>query len=415
MRHTFYGGCLLLTATLAVGGPSTALGQDLSFRRSDGILARGQVDGSYPVPGLPSENVPIPTGNPGQHGFFTFGEFMFLTQTRTIGDQTVAFRGLVDSSGLVTGLPGTYIGSGRPALTTDQLGRNSFAPGYRIGIGYKLDNGVSVWASFTQMMDQTYSASALLVPPFFRSRGDLADTYLVSGVYNFPPSYSGPDIKTSFDADINTPTGNFYGIWNGASEMVISYTNRFTAGEVGARVPMFDTDYSRIYGLGGLRYAWFFERFRWRTVAADFQGVELPAYAANYTNTLSQRMYGPFVGCGHEVYLGKRFGLSLDLTGAALLNIVKERAKYELGDDTTQNKRSRNEFTVVPNANADLNLMWYPIEGVQMRLGYTAQTYFNTRNMLNPIAFDYGAIDPVYNFQAFRLVHGLNVGIGLFF
>jgi hypothetical protein len=126
-------------------------------------------------------------------------------------------------------------------------------------------------------------------------------------------------------------------------------------------------------------------------------------------------MYGPFFGCGHEVYLGKRFSVALDLTGSALLNVVKQRAKYELGDNSTQNKRSRNDFTVVPNANADLNLMWYPIEGVQMRVGWTAQTYFNTRNMLNPIAFNYGAIDPVYNFQAFRLVQGLNVGIGLFF
>jgi hypothetical protein len=264
-------------------------------------------------------------------------------------------------------------------------------------------------------MDQTYSASASLASPFFRSRADLTDTFLVAGVYNFPPAYAGPDVKTQFDADTNNPTGNFYGIWNGASEMVISYTNRFTTAEAGARVPLFDTDYSRIYGLGGLRYAWFFERFRWRTVSTDILGAAFPADVANYTNTLSQRMYGPFFGCGHEVYLGKRFSVALDLTGSALLNVVKERAKYELGDNSTQNKRSRNDFTVVPNANADLNLMWYPIEGVQMRVGWTAQTYFNTRNMLNPIAFNYGAIDPVYNFQAFRLVQGLNVGIGLFF
>ena len=35
--------------------------------------------------------------------------------------------------------------------------------------------------------------------PFFRGRADLADTFLVAGVYNFPPQYSGPAVKTPFD------------------------------------------------------------------------------------------------------------------------------------------------------------------------------------------------------------------------
>ncbi|HEY3787721.1 MAG TPA: hypothetical protein VGL71_02650, partial [Urbifossiella sp.] len=131
--------------------------------------------------------------------------------------------------------------------------------------------------------------------------------------------------------------------------------------------------------------------------------------------TLSQRMYGPFVGIGHEIFLADQFSLSVDLTGAALIGIVKERAKYELMDKSTEAKAGVNEWTLVPNANANVNLWWYPVEGVQVRLGYQAMTYFNTRNLQDPVGFNMGAIDPVYGTQYFRLVHGLNFGVGLFF
>lgn len=76
---------------------------------------------------------------------------------------------------------------------------------------------------------------------------------------------------------------------------------------------------------------------------------------------------------------------------------------------------SRNDATLVPSFTGDINLWWYPVEGVQMRVGYNAWTFFNTQNMQNPIGFNYGAIDPVYGTQHFRIVHGLNVGLGLFF
>ena len=399
---------------------------------------RGQFDGTYDVPGLPQANVPIPTGQAGHQGVYTFGEFIILTQTWTLGDQTVAFRGLVDSSGDITGTPGTYIGSGKVALSTKDFGRVSYNPGYRIGAGYALGNGISVEASFLQQMDRNYHAGATLASPFFRSARDLSDTYLVAGVFNFPPQFAGPLTQTTFDdVDGIIPVvrqsfgpqldvlslgnqnpfqgGNTYGIWNAAAVMDIQYNQRFTEGQIQVRVPMFQTEYSRIYGLAGGRFDWFFERFQWRTVAYDILGRSSPRTAADYTNTLSQRMYGPFVGCGHEVYLGNRFAVSLDVTGAALLDLVKERAKYELRSEEIQNKHSRDTFNIVPSFTANLNLWWYPLEGVQMRVGYNAWTFFNTRRMENPIDFNYGQIDPVYETQYFRLVHGVNVGLGLFF
>ena len=197
--------------------------------------------------------------------------------------------------------------------------------------------------------------------------------------------------------------------------MDIKFTQRYQQADIGGRVPMFQTDYSRVYGMAGGRFAWFFERFQWITRSYDVDGNSNPQDAAFYTNTLSQRMYGPFVGCGHEIFLANQFSLSVDLTGALLLDVVKERAKYELGDRSTEAKRGVNEWALVPNANVAVNLWWYPVEGVQVRVGYQAMAFFNTRNMEEPVGFDVGAIDPRYDVQYFRLIHGLNIGVGLFF
>lgn len=404
MRHRMYGGWLFAI---------TALLSTLSS-------AQAQVT-DYAVPGLPQNNVPIPTGNPGGHGVYTFGEFLILTQTWTVGKQTVAYRGLVDSRGLITGLPGTYIGSGAVALSTGDFARRTWQPGFSVGVGYKTDDGTSVYASYSHLTQENYHAGATLAAPFFRSRPDLSDTFLVSGVYNFPPQFSGPLVKTVPD-DLNGngrtdpgEGGNFYGIWNGASVMDIQFNQWFNQVEIGVRTPLFQTEYSRIYGLAGGRFDMIMERFKWRTVSFDIEGQAGPRDVANYNNTLSQRMYGPFIGCGHEAYLGKSFAVSLDVTTAALLNIIKERAKYKLGSNEIGNKTSRNEFGIVPSFTANLNLMWYPIEGVQMRVGYNAWTFFNTKNMHDPIGFNYSSPDPAYGTQVFRILHGANVGFGIFF
>ena len=161
-------------------------------------------------------------------------------------------------------------------------------------------------------------------------------------------------------------------------------------------MPVFQTDYSRAYGMAGGRFAWFFERFAWRAVSYDMHGNVFPQDAADYTNTLSQRMYGPFIGCGNEIFIANQFSLSCDLTGAMLLDVAKERAKYKLGDDSVQSKWGRDEFRVVPNANAAVNLWWYPIDGVQIRVGYQAMTYYNTLYMLEPVGFDFSNINPSY-------------------
>ncbi|HUR55230.1 MAG TPA: hypothetical protein VMZ71_13940, partial [Gemmataceae bacterium] len=124
MCQRFIGGALLAAAAVLVGSGSSKA-QDAGFQQ--------------PInSGL---NLPIPTGQGGQAGFYTSVEFVILTQTRAMGDQTIATRGLVDASGAITGQPGTPLGSHAPALTTDQLGRRTFQPGGRIELGYKFEDG----------------------------------------------------------------------------------------------------------------------------------------------------------------------------------------------------------------------------------------------------------------------------------
>ena len=65
--------------------------------------APAQYGDNSSVPSQPSVIAHIPTGNPGSSGFWVASEFVFLTQSRSIGDQIVAFRGFFDAQGLVAG------------------------------------------------------------------------------------------------------------------------------------------------------------------------------------------------------------------------------------------------------------------------------------------------------------------------
>jgi hypothetical protein len=468
MRSKLYGGIAVLVALVATAAPGrgqglhtpTGFGDTFGGASSEGLLDAGG------LPGLDSNrNVfTAPLGDPGKPGIFAFADMTYMSTTWALGSQTVAWRGLVDTTGQVTGLPGTYLGSGVKGLSTDEFGRRSFMPGVNIGIGYKLDDGTTVTARVMHLFNASYNAGASLASPYARSRADLVDTFLTSGVFNFPPNFAGPPRKTAFEGAlvypgwtyINPTSGNsldisglvftlpngtviatgqlalnpinvpdrilgdglWYGIWNGASNMTIRYDTSYTEAEVGGRVPLFESNTSKIYGLSGLRFHHFLERFYWRTTSYALDGTARPQDSAVYTNTLSQRMYGPYVGCGHEVYLGKRFSLSAEVSAGAFLNIVKERAKYKLEDTVgipMQNKRSVNEIDFVPTAGGNFNVWWYPVRGVQMRVGYQANTFYNTTRMGQPIGFNYGAIDPVYGTSYFRLLHGVNVGLGIFF
>src|SRR5262249_27708206 len=159
----------------------------------------------------------------------------------------------------------------------------------------------------------------------------------------------------------------------------------------------------------GFRAVWIWERFKWRTVdqgfvsttdisptvdidpitgqvfphpgrilppiapaiRANLQPDTDPNTAAIYTNIVSNRLNGPSLGFGNEWYLGHGFALSCDVLGVLSIDVVKERAKYELGlkDQAPQAKRTKTDYTIAPEVEANLNIWWYPIEGVQLQFG----------------------------------------------
>lgn len=401
MRIRYIGGAVL-AAVVAIAGPERAAAQDGQFQTP---INSGDFQGGP---------VPIPTGRAGDAGFYTSAEFVMLMQTKAIGRQNIAFRGFFDAQGGITGVPGTFIGSNAPALNTYSGGERTYQPGFKIEIGYKFDTGARLYLNYLQTYDAHYSAGATQNTLGFRARPDLADTFLSSPVFNFTTFFNGPTQDTAFDSTANGGN-NTAGLWNAADVMDTKFTQRYQQAEIGLRTPLFSTEMSSVYGLSGARFAWFYEKFYWRTVDLDQSGNSTPQSAAVYTNNLSQRMYGLFVGCGYEVYLGNMFSLSSDLTAAAFLDVVKGRAKYKLGDDTTQSKYGRNTWSFVPSATADINLWMYPVEGVQLRVGYSAMSFFNTRYMKTPVGFNFGNIDPDYGVRYFRLIHGFNIGVGFFF
>jgi hypothetical protein len=405
MCQRYIGGALLAAAAVLVA-PSTGRAQNIT---GTAPFTSGE-DGGFQTPVNEDPIYRLPTGRPGDAGFYTTAEFVMLTQTRAIGHQAIAYRGFIDSDGSVTGTPGTFVGPRTEAINTRDFSPRTFAPGWALEVGYRFDDGTRLFWNYLQLTDSHYSLGASLVPPFQRANADLSNTFLTTPVYNFNVAFAGPEFKTA-----NQNSFGVYGVWNAATQMDVKFTQRYQEMNVGVRIPVLQTDYSRAYGMAGGRFAWFFERFYWRSVSYDVDGNTQPQFAANYTNTLSQRMYGPFLGCGNEIFIANAFSLSCDVTGAMLLDVAKQRAKYRLGDDTVQSKWGREEFKLVPNVNAAVNLWWYPISGVQIRVGYQAMSFWNTLYMLEPVGLDYGNINPSYQTRYFRLLHGFNAGIGFFF
>src|SRR5262249_5769831 len=154
---------------------------------------------------------------------------------------------------------------------------------------------------------------------------------------------------------------------NGAIRETIEFDQRTQQIEATYRVPIYENEYCRAYGYVGPRFFWIWERFKWTTWSSDAAGNEMPEWAAIYTNIVSNRMYGAFIGMGQEAYLGHGFAVSLDIEGALLLDIARERAEYALGakDVPPINKRTITAYSAVPEPAAKINLWWYPAEAIQ--------------------------------------------------
>ena len=376
---------------------------------------------------------PIGTYQHDGSGWYTGCEFIIMNQKRIVGDQLLAVRGILLTTGTpdfpggaspltpgITGFaPGTFLGTGFEALRSDQLGRTTWTPGWRLTFGYRLDNGWNFSISWLHLMSAKYTGGAGLQGPDFTGPGGLGqNTFLFSPVYNFNHYYVGQNPFPNPPFFVN-PTS---GIWNGASDMSIQFTQRFDNWDLAGRFPVYETENSRSYAIAGGRFSWIWEQFEWRTVkpqlitdGVSFQFLETPDSAARYTNTISQRMYGPMIGTGHEVMLysgmAGAFGAQFECTGALLVDIAKFRAKYQREDEVIQTKRSRVDNAIVPNVNLSLNLTWQPVDGLTFKAGYNFFNYFNTYYMKDPVAFNLGALDPPYDSKLWRHIRGCNFGL----
>lgn len=418
----------------------------------------------YPLPLLRNEGHP-------DKGFYTAGSFVLFRQTNPLKSQPVAVRGFNDTFGQVQStmnfltdlifnnpgapvVPGKFFGTGTEALDVHQVsGPNSYQPGFRVTLGWKFQNDLDLEFNWTHLVTKKESATAAPVGPTLNGGPNDFDSFLFSPVYNFTPNYNGPVNKIL--VGILTP-GTFtlgrqfdqltqdqkfmtiqgaVGIWNAAQIMTIQFTQRYDDFELIGRIPMYESDRCRCYALWGPRAVQLWERFWWHTVDISvseahiditpttiIQRVDLttngqsgPQDQADYTNIVSNRLYGPLFGFGSDVYLGRGFGVNFDLRGAPMIDVVKERAKYELGDRSTSAQRNRTDYVMAYELDARLNLTWYPIEGVELRVGYEIMNFFNTVSSPQPIDFNYGSLTPTWDRGTYRLFDGFSAGISFIF
>lgn len=470
MRGKQLWGALLATWTVLIPG--------LAFGQSGG-LPFGQSGEDYAPPDTVFP-LPLSSTRPEAGGLFVSAGFMFQRQTNPIKDQAVAVRGFVTTTDDVldeVNSLGTFIGSGQQALNVQQVsGPNSYQPGFKIEMGWKFGDGSAISFAFNRLTEAKYSAAATLFPMNFQLGDRFAESFLTAFVFNFPNDYNGPtgDVlsnvrviptftitttvitpatesvaasvvtlppQTGQLVPINSQTtdsaGNLIivtsvqdpipastlaanngaaGIWNAATVMEISFVQRFTDYYINYRVPVLDTECYRMNGLMGPRATWIWERFKWRTVNQDLEGQAGPQDTAIYSNVVSNYMYGFFCGTEHEWYWGHGFAGMLDMRATGYVDIVKERAKYELGAKYAgpAHKRARRDYTFVPEVEAALSLMWYPIEGVQVKAGYNVMAFFNTLSSPRPISFNYSGLDPAYE-STFRIFDGFQAAIALSF
>jgi hypothetical protein len=162
---------------------------------------------------------------------------------------------------------------------------------------------------------------------------------------------------------------------------------------------------------------WIWERYQWSTTDASgtADGNPVTANTAIYNNIDSNRMYGVFVGCSNEYYLGHGFAFQADFQGACYMDVVKEREAYSLADRLgPESKRSRTEYTIAPEVRANLGLMWYPTEFIQVQVGYNFMLFFNTLSSPRPIDFNYSNLTAPYE-STIRYFDGFNAGVSIIF
>jgi hypothetical protein len=348
----------------------------------------------------------------------------------TVTDPTVPNQAQTTTINL--GVPGgAFFGDRTEALNVSQLqGPTTYQPGFSIEAGWKCTDGTALTVGFLWLEQAQYRAVATTINRPFQDFGaDLASSFLSSFVFNFPSGFNGPLNKITIATPTNIPPfevvpGAVIGIWNGAAEMTESFEQRFEQLEATYRIPYYETECYRLSGLIGPRFDWIWERYTWTTLSQGLTQTgsaiitlpDNPSWKAIYTNITSNRMYGIHCGCSQEWYIGKGFAAQLDMQGAIFLDVVKEQARYETGvtKGVPQNKRDIKQYYFVPELQVTPYMMWYPWEGIQVKVGWDFFCFFNTISSPRPIDFNYSALDPNWE-RTFRYFDGFTASIAFVF
>jgi hypothetical protein len=370
-----------------------------------------QEGNTYEMPLTPFTG-PLSNPRPESGGFYTGIEFVYYKTNRQLAAQPIAIRGFEDLDGSITGVPGSFAGNGNPALNTNEVaGSGVYQPGYNLFIGYRFQGGIAVEISWKHFQAANYEASASILPPnTFNAGPFLANTFLFAPVSNFSNDWAGNDVNV-----LGGHVGSTFGIWNAASYMQINLTQSIDVYQINVRVPIWDTDNYRAYGLIGPRIAVLQDKFAWLTIDSDVNGNSTPDTQATYTNTVTNSMYGVHFGFGHEWFLGSTpagaFAFTLEFEGALYADFVKGSFDWDRGDGLVSKGRVVNQSAFVPGVEARIGLDWYPWEAIKIHLGYEAMTFFNTMASRNPIDFNMGSLNPELNNVFFRWIYGMSFGI----
>jgi hypothetical protein len=346
-------------------------------------------------------------------GLYTAFEFLYFKQRNPLQSQDIMFRGFIDIDGSISGAPNTFVGSNEVALNTRQLdGPQTYSPGFNLTLGWRFEDGLALQVSWWHLSDVRTNAAASVIAPDYRNGTNLENTVLFAPVFNLSPQFAG----NLQNLDTGNP-GATYGIWNAASAAQISFIQRFDMVELTGRYPIMETDCYRSYGNFGPRGIVMWERFKWRTIDVSNTGNAGDNTIADYSNVVSNRLYGLVFGVGNEFKIGEasRLGaLSLfaDVNVAMYGDFVKGRSRYELADQSIAYTYARNMFTLAPGFDAKIGFQWYIYEAITIRLGYNYLGLVNTIASPQPIDFNLGSVHPAYNRGFYRSFDGLDFGIG---
>jgi hypothetical protein len=426
----------------------------------------GTAAAQHPVLGAPYWEHPLPLmwGERNQ-GFYFATEALAWRVNSVLQGQVLAQRGFYDLDGslrgtgpfvrvsgtdgvntntsllrLNRGTPGQFIGSGEIALTADDAGESNYRPGIRLSGGYRLANGIAVEFSYWALANARNVASAGVTPPLMRGIGsDAASSFLTVPFFNFSPFFVGParDVISGVMPEglppvitdplpINNPADSLdvflfggpirqaIGIGNAAEIVTISLKQKFHNGELNFRAPIFQGEDVRTYTKVGFRYMSMYERFKMRVVDQSFDGNIEPSDVLLYSTKQRNRFWGAQGGFGSEVYLMNGFSLSGELLAGVAGQTSKNTTTLDREDFAVGFERNDSRINITPFFNGGLHLWWYPIEGVQLRVGYEYLGVIGARRTTQPVDFNLGRLEPNAK-NTYLSFDGFTIGFGLIF